>query len=192
MVLAVIATLTLAACSAVPSAQLLALRAAPPVAPAAAARPSAETWLLLYPVRVPDYLDRDALLVAQGQAGLQPLPGYRWAEPLREAVPRVLRGDLAALLGEGRVWQAPLPAGVAATRLLRVELLAFEADAERAHVTLQARWTVADGGGASAPRAEAATLRIASAGRDADSLAAAHRLALWRLAERIAGAAPAP
>jgi len=171
-------------------AQLYQLRAAPPVAlplASTAATPSPLIWQLAQPVKLPEYLDSDTLLLAQGQSGLAALQGHRWAEPLRDSVPRVLRQDLAALLGESRVWVAPVPAGVVVTRRVRVELLALEANAERTAVTLRARWSVADPTGAAAPRADAATLNVPSAGTDADSLVAAHRLALWRLAERIAG-----
>ena len=59
-------------------------------------------------MRLPEVLERDALLMPQGQAGLEALQGHRWAEPLRDAVPRLLRQDLATLLGEARVWSAPI------------------------------------------------------------------------------------
>jgi uncharacterized protein len=173
--------------------QLYQMRAAPPVAVAVAvaatASPPTAVWQLATPVRVPDYLDRDAVLVPQGQAGLQTLPGQRWAEPLRESVPRLLRADLAALVGEARVWSAPVPAGVVVNRLLRVELLALEANAQRSAVVLRARWSISDPGGRVAPEVQILNLSVPSAGTDVDSLVAAHRMALWRLAERIAGIA---
>jgi uncharacterized protein len=169
--------------------QLYQMRAAPPVAVAATASPPTAVWQLVTPVRVPDYLDRDAVLVPQGQAGLQTLPGQRWAEPLRESVPRLLRADLAALLGEARVWSAPVPAGVVVTRQLRVELLALESNADRSAVVLRARWSISDPAGRTAPGVQTIMLNVPSASADVDSLVAAHRLALWRLAERIAGVA---
>jgi uncharacterized lipoprotein YmbA len=175
----------LAGCAASPVPQLLRLRSEPP-SPAPPAAASNVNWQLMLPVRLPDYLNRDALLLPQGQSGLAPLAGYRWAEPLSDSLPRLLRADLASLLGEGRVWTAPLPPGLAVQRQLRVEVMAFEAAADRSSVSLRARWSVADTGGASVPRAEVATLVASSDGADADSLVVAHRLALWRLAERIA------
>jgi uncharacterized protein len=176
--------------------QLYHLRAAAPVAlPTLPAAPTASgIWQLATPVRVPDYLDRDAVLVPQGQAGLQALPGQRWAEPLRESVPRLLRADLAQLLGEAQVWSAPVPANVSVTKLLRVELLALEANAERNAVTLRARWSISDPSnraGSAPPQVQSAVFNVPSGSADVDSLVAAHRLALWRLAERIvAGSAP--
>jgi uncharacterized protein len=186
--LALLGSAALVACGTSPPVQLYHLRSEPPVAaPQPAA--GADIWQLLLPVRVPEYLDREAILLPQGQTGLLALSGHRWAESLRDAVPRVLRQDLAALLGEGRVWAAPLPAGVAVTRQLRVEIIALEADAERNGVRLQARWTVSDPQGRAAARSGGVTLRVASAGSAIDSLVAAHRMALWRLAERIAAGA---
>jgi uncharacterized protein len=167
-----------------PPPQLYQLRAAAPVS-AAPAVASTGMWQLVLPVRLPEYLDRDALLVPQGQAGLQALAGHRWAEPLRDSVPRLLRQDLATLLGESRVWSAPVPAGVAVTRQLRVEILALEATAERNAVMLQARWTVADSNTGAAPLVDTVQLTVPSAAADVDSLVVAHRLALWRLAEKI-------
>lgn len=149
--------------------------------------PSGWVWQIVGTPRVPEYLDRDALLMPHGDAGLRPLPGHRWAEPLHEAVPRVLRQDLAALLGAERVWTGPVPPGISVTRQLRLELQALEATPDRRAVRLRARWTLVDPTGQTPPKADQADLNVASAGTDPDHLVSAHRLALWRLAERIAG-----
>jgi uncharacterized protein len=156
------------------------------VAAAVAAAPSAGVWQLLLPVRVPDYLDRESILLPQGATGLLALSGHRWAESLRDAVPRVLRQDLATLLGESRVWAGSLPAGVTVTRQLRVELVAFETTADRAGVQVQARWTLVDPQGQTPPRSGILSERAASANGEIDSLVAAHRQVLWQLAQRLA------
>lgn len=177
----------LSACGTSPPVQLYHLRSEAPVptpGPDPALPP--EVWQLLLPVRVPEYLDREALLLPQGQTGLLALSGHRWAESLRDAVPRVLRQDLATLRGDDRVWTAPVPSGVPVKRQLRVDILGLEVDADRQGVRLQARWTWLDPSGQLAPRHDSARILVASAGSAIDSLVAAHRLALWRLAERIA------
>jgi uncharacterized lipoprotein YmbA len=177
----------LAACaSPAPSPALYQLRGAPP-APVQAA-PGVQVLQLLLPVALPEALQRDALLLPQGQAGLQVLTSHRWAEPLADAVPRLLRQDLAALLGEARVWAAPLPAGVAITRHCRVEILSLLATPDRTAVVLQARWTLSDPSGRGAPVATTTQISAPSGGPDVDALVAAHRLALWRLAEQVAQA----
>ncbi|MBK8528324.1 MAG: membrane integrity-associated transporter subunit PqiC [Rubrivivax sp.] len=148
--------------------------------------PTRETWQLVLPVRLPEYLDREAILVPRADSGLLALSGQRWAESLRDAVPRVLRQDLAAWLGPARLWVAPVPAGVVVTRQLRVELLAFDIEPGRSAVRLQALWTLVDPSGRTAPLSDSATLRVGSSGSDIGALVAAHRLALWQLAGRIA------
>ena len=176
----------LAACaSPAPPPALYQLRSAPPVPVQAVAAPQQVLQLLL-PVALPEALQRDALLLPQGQTGLQALAGHRWAEPLADAVPRLLRQDLGALLGEARVWAAPVPAGVVITRQCRVEILSLLATPERTAVVLQARWTLSDPSGRIAPQVQTTQIGVPSAGPDVDALVAAHRLALWRLAEQVA------
>lgn len=156
--------------------------AAPP-----ATRPGqTEVWQLMTPLALPGHLDRDALLVPQGDTGLVPMPGVRWAEPLRDAVPRLLRDDLSRLLGTP-VWQAPLPPGLRPTRQLRVELLAFELQPGGEAVVARARWSVAmPQAVGTAPMSGEVTVNAAVGGAGAQSVVRAHREALWRLARQIA------
>ena len=164
------------------------LRAEPPE-PAPAARPGDGTiWEMAGVVRMPGALDRDTLVVASGAATLLPLVGHRWVEPLRESIPDRLVTDLARLRGEGLVWRAPAPAGVAVARRLRVQIDALIADAARSSLHLKARWWLSDERDAGTPTTMGeADLKVALADSLVDTLAAAHRLALWRLARRIAG-----
>ena len=180
------AVLLLAGCaSPLPPVQWVRLPDQPPDA-ATSLRPVAgASWQLMAPVPLPGHLDRDALLVPQGRAGLQPLGGARWAEPLRDAVPRLLRNDLASLLG-APLWTAPLPPGVRPARQLRLELTALDVGPDGRSVRLQARWSLADPAGATPPQLGEAAFSTAADGADADSLALAHRRALWQLAQRIA------
>ncbi|GCL63303.1 PqiC family protein [Pseudaquabacterium pictum] len=169
-----------------PPVQWLRLPAEPAGAAAAVARPAAgPAWQLMAPVPLPGHLDRDALLVPQGQAGLQPLGGARWAEPLRDAVPRLLRQDLGRLLG-APPWTAPLPPGVRPARQLRLEISVLDVGADGRSVRLQARWSLADPSGTTAPQLGEAAFITNASGADADALAVAHRQALWQLAQRIA------
>lgn len=151
------------------------------VAPAAAA-----VWELAAEVRLPAYLDRETLVVAHSGAAMELLEGIRWAEPLRDAVPRLLRSDLERLRGADRVWLAPLPEPLRAARRLRVELLACHADVAGRVLLLDARWTLADPAGVRPPQAATARLRLPLPGTDAEAIVRAHRTALWQLAERIA------
>ena len=193
-------------CSSTPPAQWYELRADPPedepgagptaaaTRPAGPASASALTadirgvWALSMAVALPAALDRDTLMVAQGQAGLLALAGHRWAEPLRDSVPRVLLADLQRLRGAGRVWPAPAPAGVAVTRSLRVAITVLQPAEDRRSLRLAAQWWLQDLGSAgSSPSLGQADFTVDVAGTTVDALAGAHRLALWRLAGRIAG-----
>lgn len=163
-------------------------------APATAPTTAPDTWQLLA-VQLPAYLDRDALLVPATSGGLQALAGERWAEPLRDAVPRLLRDDLARLRGAASVWAAPLPAGLLVQRQLRVELLALDVLPGRSAVRLRARWWLADvapaAGMPATPLLGEADLQTQVAGTDAAALVAAHRALLWQLAGRISAGSSA-
>lgn len=197
-VVVALATL-LAACSPVPVAPTTwlrlsaepALSTAPGETPAVASR---DVWQLMRPVVVPTHLERDSLFVPQGASGavVRPLAGARWIEPLQDALPRLLREDLARELrrrfGVQALWQAPLPAGLAPTRRLRVEIAAFEGDARGQALLIRARWSIADADGGRPPAVHEArfTTPPASMPADAEGWAAAHRQAVWMLAARIA------
>jgi len=144
--------------------------------------------LQLISVTLPEVLERDALVLAQGQSGVQTLPGHRWAEPLREAVPRLLRQDLALRMGDARVWAAAVPAGVVVTRQLRVEVLLLQTAADRNAVQLQARWTLSDPLGRTPPLVRMTQLSVPSSSGTPDAWVVAHRLALWQLSEQVARA----
>jgi uncharacterized lipoprotein YmbA len=80
---------------------------------------------------VPSYLDRETLVVLDGTSRLELLEGQRWAEPLRDTLPRLLRHDLALLRGARNIWLAPAPPGVNVNRQLRVEVLSLQASRSR-------------------------------------------------------------
>lgn len=177
----------LAACAgpALPALRWVRLPVDPPGPEAPPGAPVAGVWQLMAPLTLPGHLDREALLVPQGATGLQGLGGARWAEPLRDAVPRLLRRDLERAFG-APLWAAPLPPGVRPTRQLRIDLLAFDITADGRAVALAARWSLADPQGATAPVLHTARFDTPAGGADAEALVLAHRLALARLAQRVA------
>ena len=165
------------------------LRSDPPpgvAVPAEVATARLSRWQLMLPVRVPEYLDRAALLLPQGANGVQPTFNKRWAEPLASSIPRVLAQDLNTLRGQGSVWTAPVPDRLMFQGQLRVEVLAFDVRSDGAAVTLKARWSTAGANSADAPRSHLVTITVPSSSSDADALVSAHRLALWQLAQAIA------
>ena len=183
-------SLLIAACSSAPQApppQYYQLRLdAPAVADRSTTPASAGIWQLMSPIRLPEYLERDVLWLPVGEAGLQPLPGHRWAEPLDEAVPRILLHDLAQLHGAGQVWSGSVPSGVTISRQLRVQVLDLSAAPDRRSVKLSARCSVSDPQHGVPLRILEIQLSVPSTGVEPDALVAAHRLALWQMAREIA------
>jgi uncharacterized lipoprotein YmbA len=165
------------------------LKSEPPVPHTLQENQTAAPWQLVLPVRLPDYLDRDGLLLPQGNNAVQASSQHLWAEALSSSVPRVLMQDLRSLRGAGSVWTAPL-GGAVVRGQLRVELLALDVNARADGVSLQARWSTQAQAAAGAPlpqpAAHAVQLNVPSTGTDAAALVAAHRLALWQLAQAIA------
>ena len=165
------------------------LRVEPPsgeaVAPPAATGGEPEVWQLMSPVRLPEYLDRDALWLAVGSNALQPLEGHRWAEPLRTTVPRTLAHDLGVLRGADRVWAGSPPGGLVVTRQLRLEILEFAPVDGGSRVHLRARWTFTDPNVTGHVQLDEAEIDVPSASAAPAQLVDAHRLALWRLAQRL-------
>ena len=166
-------------------AQALGPQGATAVVPNPSTGANAHTWQLMSPVSLPGHLDHDALLVPQGSAGLQPLAGARWAEPLRDAVPRLLRQDVARRLAQP-LWTAPLPPGVRPDRQLRLDIDTLDVAPDGRSVHLRAHWSLADVNGRSPPQLHEAAFVVPGTGADADALVLAHRQALWLLAGRIA------
>jgi uncharacterized lipoprotein YmbA len=177
----------LAACGSAPPAPPLQLHRLPLAAPEAAPAPgdTAGHWQLMAPLRLADHLERDVLWLAEPGSGITPLPGHRYAEPMRETVQRTLVHDLGQLRGADRIWTGPPLPGLRIDRQLRVELQTLEASADGRSMLLRARWSSADPRGLAPPQVNDTALEVPCNGRDAEALVAAQRLALWRLAQRI-------
>jgi uncharacterized protein len=176
----------LAACSSSPSAPLrwYRLPSEPPAgedAPRAAANTAA--WELVPALPMPELLGRDTLFVEEGAAGIRLLHGHRWAEPLRDALPRLLRDDLARFVPG--LWTGPAPANAPLAGRLQVELLALQGSLPRRQVAVSARWTVTTAASAAA-RAHRADEAVPWTEASPESLVVAQRVAMWRLAQRIA------
>jgi uncharacterized protein len=194
----VLACSALAACSS-PSAPLhyYRLPSEPPAGEAAARAAVASAsggavWELVPSLPMPELLGRDTLFVEEGTAGIRLLHGHRWAEPLRDALPRLLRDDLARWVPG--LWSGPAtpnvqnmpPAG-----RVQVELLALHGSLPRRQVVLAARWVVTpaasnEPGARAGPRAYRADEVVPWTEASPESLVVAQRVAMWRLAQRIA------
>ncbi|MDM7944128.1 MAG: PqiC family protein [Hydrogenophaga sp.] len=178
--------LLLTGCASTPTAtHWYELKSAPPEAVPAPGADDGSVWELSALVRLPGALDRDTLVVASGAAGVTPLSGHRWVEPLRASIPARLADDLARLRGAGRAWLSPAPAGVRVTQRLRVEIDTLVADEARTVLRLRARWWLSEVAPTGSPASGTAVIDIRLPDPSVDTLAAAHRLAIWRLARQI-------
>lgn len=168
---------------------------APPGEPApraaAAVASGAAVWELVPGLPMPELLGRDTLFVEEGAAGIRLLYGHRWAEPLRDALPRLLRDDLARFVPG--LWTGPASPNAVLAGRVQVELLALQGSLPRRQVAVSARWVVTpsaaaatDPGARVAPRAYRTDETVPWTEMSPESLVVAQRVAMWRLAQRIA------
>jgi uncharacterized protein len=154
--------------------------AAPRVAAGAA---GGAVWELAPTLPMPELLERDTLLFEEGAAGIRLLNGHRWAEPLRDTLPRLLRDDLARWVPG--LWTGPAAPNLPLAGRVQVELLALQGSLPRRQVGLAARWVVTSGASAQ-PRAYRADETVPWTDASPEALVVAQRMAMWRLAQRIA------
>src|SRR5438067_5235774 len=97
---AALLALVLCACSSAPTERFYTLSSSAGAAPAASGRPY---LVAVGPVTVPAMVDRPQIVlsVATNRVSLQ--EQSRWAEPLKESIPRVVAGNLAMLLAGAQV-----------------------------------------------------------------------------------------
>jgi uncharacterized lipoprotein YmbA len=107
--------------------------AAPPAPAASDARVG------LGPIRLPDYVQRTAIVTRVGGTRLEPSDTERWAEPVERAVERVLALDLARELGVGHVARWPWYATDRPDVQVEIAFTRFERD-ESGTVVVAARW----------------------------------------------------
>ena len=143
--------------------------------PALTTRPL--VYVSLEPIRVPAQVDQPQWLVRLPDDSLASLEQERWASPLRDELRQALLEQLGARFGvvEGRGPQGNAPLRVA------LELRRFDSLPGR-EARIDAGWTVAGG---TAPALRCSLLVREPASGDITELAAAHRLAIARLAAAI-------
>lgn len=190
--LAAVAFMTGCTARRTPPRRLYGLTGTPPLPPDAQPGKDSRAWVLSPQVALPDLLDRDEILIAEGSAGLRPLPESRWAEPLREALPRVLAEDLWRLRQPYpvTVGKPDTPQGESLRLVVRVDEWLARAEGAGLQLRLRARWhwlplqAPAD---TALPPAGSADLAQPCAAQ-ADALADAYRRSVMLLAARIVAA----
>lgn len=139
-------------------------------------------------VSIPDFLDRPQLVLADEGAKVSIMETHRWAEPLKNSIPRILAGNLAARLGDDRVSYAPQYASIKSDYRVFVDIRRLEASSGEA--TVEALITVKSSKDNFAPvtRRSIQTAKVSGTGYGA--MVEAYSAALERLAGDIAAALP--
>jgi hypothetical protein len=110
---------------------------------AAAAVAGSELSVVVGPVSLPAYLDRNEIAVRVSPSELKYALTDRWAEPLLQNVTRVLVEDLGNALGSERVAAVATAPTVTPDFWVEVVVVRFEASADGS-AQLTARWAVRD------------------------------------------------
>jgi uncharacterized lipoprotein YmbA len=110
--------------------------------PAAAAQNSEEgPSIEIGPVSLPEYLDRQQIVVRSSQNELRLAEYDRWAEPLKANFTRVLAGNLCDMLDTNRVSLFSGTMAMPAAYRVAVDVTSFEAGPDGT-VSLDARWVL--------------------------------------------------
>lgn len=137
-------------------------------------------------VILPDLIRRNPLLerIAAGEVHYREVA--RWAEPLTEAVPRVLADDLSALLGRSVTLSKlrPQPSTSDPAWLLWLDVRSLEADGQ-GRVTLEAHWSWLREGKPEV-RWQQGRFEASASSRDPERIAYAHSQVLQQLAQAMA------
>jgi uncharacterized lipoprotein YmbA len=135
-------------------------------------------------VTLPEVVDRPQFVMVDGDHRVEILEMQRWAESLKNAIPRILADNLSRNLGLDWVAAYPQHAGSDADYHLAVDFQRFETTAR--NVELDVIWALRSTG--SAPLTGRSRVHEAHGGYD--SIAAAYSRALATVSVDIARAMP--
>jgi uncharacterized lipoprotein YmbA len=155
----------------------------PGVAPPTSASPG----VFVGPISVPAAVDRTSMVLSTGPNQVEISDQYRWAEPLRDGISRVVAETLARELGSSRVLSSRMAAGTTVDYRVSIEVQRFDSSLDEG-ATLDALWTITPGTGTGAARNGRTFVHEADSAHTPAGIAAAHGRALQRLAADIANA----
>ena len=157
-----------------------------PVAAMPAAWEADAASVYVGPVEVPRYVDRSEIMQRTGPSRLEPEALHRWAEPLDDAILRLIGEELARRLASSRVVTYPEQPRMAVDYQVSVRLARLDGRMGET-VDLVARWSLAD---ADSGEVVAFAREDISepAGDTMEAFVGAHAAALSELAARIAAA----
>ena len=100
----------------------------------------------VFPVRVPDYLDRPQIVTRTGQNTIDLDEFHRWAEPVKGNITSILIKNLSQLLQNDKIVHANHNYGLPLRAMIGVDVLSFDG-VLGGEVILSGRWAIfgADG-----------------------------------------------
>jgi uncharacterized protein len=151
-------------------------------ATSAGAKSAAAYSVAVGPISVPDMVDRPQLVLRAAANQVTLAEHSRWAEPLRNAIPRVVAGNLAQELLDARLSVYPQPGSDSADLRVLIDIHRFDSTLGEG-VLVEALWTVR---GKYATQSGRSLVREAAPGKDHEALVAAHSAVLRRISSDIA------
>lgn len=139
-------------------------------------------------VAVPRIVDRPQIVARVASNRVEIFDFHRWAEPLQEAIPRVIAGDLALQLGPRYAVAAGVVPGLPPEVRVSLDVQKFEA-AMGASVAVDALWSVRPATGEARAGRSVIEERVLEGGHA--GIAAAYSRALAAVAREIAAAVTA-
>ena len=136
-------------------------------------------------VGIPGIVDRSQIVARTAANSVEIFDFHRWAEPLQEAIPRVIAGNLARQLGPGYAVSASIMPGLPPDVRVAVDVQKFEASMGTG-VAVEALWSVRAGVGEAQVGHSVVEEPAAEAGHA--GIAAAYSRALAAVARDIAEA----
>ena len=140
--------------------------------------------VLVGPVSVPAYLDRDQIISRQSGAEITVFDFDHWAEPLSNNLKRVLITNLSLLLGSDEIYDFDRRNPITTEYQLEVDVFRFDFN-EDGKVVLLAFWTILNERG-EVLRREKTILEASSSGENISSRVAAQNVVISDLSRKIA------
>ena len=187
---AAVALAALAGCGSSPKERFYTLSTG--TAPELRADSGATYTVTIGPVAVPDIVDRPQFVLRTGANEVMVAEQARWAEPLKNEIPRVVADNLAQLLNGARVFAYGQNGNFDVDYRVTIDVQRFDSRLGEG-VSVEALWTIRPAKGAS--KIGRTLAREATSGAGYDALVVAHGRALATvsrdIAEAVRGYAPA-
>lgn len=148
--------------------------------------PFAEESVSIGPVSLPDLLDRPQLVVRTSVNTVDILETHRWGESLKSEIPRIIAGNLSAMLKPARVATWQQSGGADARYRIMIDIQRLELTAGKG-VALAALWSIRTSDGAVVQRGRSDVNQAVTAS-DYAALVAAQSHALAAVSRDLAEA----